>query len=263
MLTRILSGLTLLAVVVGVVVALPPWGTIALAAIVVVLAAHEFATLASPEPAGMLATAPLVVATLASSLAMPLGGPVETVLLAVLIVAGALAVGRGRPDEDALRRVGVMLAAPVYIGVPAGAILALRVEFGAWALLAGLLTVMASDVAQLFGGRAFGRHLLAPVVSPKKTVEGAVSGIVASAVALPALGHWWVPQLGWPWLAVLGVVMALLGIIGDLFESLIKRSAGVKDASGLIPGHGGMLDRVDSLLFAVPVLYVALRVVVQ
>lgn len=258
MLTRIVSGLVLLALVVVVVVALPPWGTIALASVVVALAAHEFARLAAPASAAV-ATAPLVAATLAAALALALGGPLQIVLIAALIVVGALAVGRGRPDEDALRQVGVALAAPVYIGVPAGAILALRVEYGAWALLAALLTVMASDVAQLFGGRAFGRHLLSPVVSPKKTIEGAVSGVLASAVVLPVLGHWWVPQLGPAWLAALGVLMALLGIVGDLFESLVKRSAGVKDSSGLIPGHGGMLDRVDSLLFAVPVLYVALR----
>ncbi|MCL4845036.1 MAG: phosphatidate cytidylyltransferase [Acidobacteria bacterium] len=256
MLTRIVSGLVLLAVVVAVVVALPPWGTIALAAVVVALASHEFARLAGP---GGFAALPMVVATVASSLAMAFGGPVSVVLLAALIVVGALAVGRGRPDEDALRQVGVALAAPVYIGVPAGAILALRVEFGPWALLAALLTVMASDIAQFFGGRALGRRLLAPVVSPKKTVEGAVSGVAAAAVVLPALGAWWLPGAGMLWLAILGVLMALLGIVGDLFESLIKRSAGVKDSSSLIPGHGGMLDRVDSLLFAVPVLYVWLR----
>jgi len=258
MLTRTVSGLVLLGLVVAVVVRLPPWGTIALATVVVALASHEFGRLAGPGSTGFTAL-PLVVATVASSLAMAFGGPVQVVLLAALVVVGALAVGRGRPDEDALRQVGVALAAPVYIGVPAGAILALRVEFGPWALLAALLTVMASDVAQLFGGRAFGRRLLAPVVSPKKTVEGAVSGVVAAAVVLPALGAWWLPGAGALWLMTLGVLMALLGIVGDLFESLIKRSAGVKDSSALIPGHGGMLDRVDSLLFAVPVLYVWLR----
>ncbi len=259
MLTRIVTGLLLLGVLVLVVVALPAWGTIAMAALVVVLAAHEFARLAGPA-SGSVYGVPLVLATLAASLALALGGPLSIVLLASLIVVGSLAVGRGRPDEDVLRLVGVALAGPVYIGVPAGAVMALRVEFGPWALLAGLLTVVASDAAQYFGGRALGRHLLAPVVSPKKTVEGALAGVVAAAVVLPALGHWWVPGLPGPVLVALGVVMALLGIVGDLFESLLKRSAGVKDSSGLLPGHGGMLDRVDAMLFAVPVLYVALKV---
>jgi phosphatidate cytidylyltransferase len=118
---------------------------------------------------------------------------------------------------------------------------------------------MASDVAQLFVGRSIGRHKLSPVVSPKKTVEGAVAGVVAAAIVLPALAHWWLPPIGaWRW-AVIGTVIGLLGIAGDLFESLLKRSAGVKDSSALIPGHGGMLDRIDALLFSVPMLYVALR----
>ncbi len=258
MLTRIVTGLVLLGIVVAVVVALPSWATLAMAVLAVALAAHEFARLAGPASGGLHAV-PLVAATLATSLAVPLGGPLAVVLIASLIVVGALAVGRGRPDEDALRLVGVALAAPVYIGVPAGAVMALRVEFGPWALLAGLLTVIASDAAQYFGGRALGRHLLAPVVSPKKTMEGALAGVVAAAVVLPALGQWWLPGVPAALLAVLGVVMALLGIVGDLFESLLKRSAGVKDSSGLLPGHGGMLDRIDAMLFAVPVLYVALR----
>lgn len=258
MLTRIISGLVLLALVVTVVVMLPAWATVALAAAVIVLAAHEFVGLTAPS-AGMLETAPVIAATLATGLALAGDAPVEVVLLATLIAIGALAVGLERPDERALRRVGVALASPVYIGVPFGAILALRVEFGAWALLAGLLTVMASDVFQYFGGRALGRNLLAPVVSPKKTIEGAACGVAASALVLPLLGRWWLPDAGATPLAALGAVMALVGIVGDLFESLIKRSAGVKDSSELIPGHGGMLDRVDSLLFGVPVLYVALR----
>jgi phosphatidate cytidylyltransferase len=258
MLTRVLSGLVLIAIVLAVVVGLPPWGTLVLASVVVALATHEFVGLAAPAsgaPAALVA----VVATLATSLSVALGGPLQVVLLAVLTVVGAQAVGRGRPDDDVIRQIGVALAAPVYIGVPAGAILALRMDFGPWPLLAGLFTVMASDIAQLFGGRALGRHLLAPVVSPKKTVEGAVCGVVVAALVLPALGHWWTPDRE-PWqLAVIGAVMALLGIAGDLFESLIKRSAGVKDASALIPGHGGMLDRIDALLFGVPFLYVMLR----
>lgn len=259
MLTRTVSGVLLLALVVTVVVALPPWGTIALAVVALPLATIEFARLASPGPGG-LPTPPLVVATLATSLAMALGGSLTVVLLATLILVGTLAVGSLRPDEQALRQIGIGLAAPIYLGVPAGAILALRVEFGAYPLLAGLLTVMASDVFQYFGGRAFGRHPLAPVVSPKKTMEGALSGVVASAAVLPLVGAWWLPGLGVAALSALGVLMALVGIVGDLFESLIKRGAGVKDSSGLIPGHGGMLDRLDSLLFAVPVLYVALKV---
>jgi len=101
------------------------------------------------------------------------------------------------------------------------------------------------------------------VISPKKTIEGALTGFAAGAIALPALGHWWLPWLP-PWaLAMVGVTLVAAGIVGDLFESLLKRSAGVKDASALIPGHGGVLDRLDSLLFAGPVFYMFLRFAAQ
>jgi phosphatidate cytidylyltransferase len=140
-----------------------------------------------------------------------------------------------------------------------GALVAVRTQFGPQALLLAMFTVMASDVAQYYGGRAFGRRLLAPVVSPKKTVEGAVTGVLGGTAALVGFGSVWMPEVGAGWLAGLGVVLVLLGIVGDLFESLLKRSAGVKDASGLIPGHGGMLDRIDSILFVAPVYYVVLK----
>jgi phosphatidate cytidylyltransferase len=259
MLTRILSGLTLIVVVLVVLLALPTEATFVLAAAVVALAAHEYVRLATPD-AGAIGFA-AVLASVATALCLAYDAPVQAVLLAGLIVTGSHAIGRGRTGEEVVKLVGVALSAPLYVGVPVGMMLAFRVEFGPLALLAGLLTVMASDVAQLFGGRAFGRHPLAPVVSPKKTIEGAVAGVAAAAVVLPVLAHWWLPALdAWRWAAIGGVV-GLLGIAGDLFESLIKRSAGVKDSSALIPGHGGMLDRIDALLFAVPLLYVAVRAI--
>jgi phosphatidate cytidylyltransferase len=119
---------------------------------------------------------------------------------------------------------------------------------------------MISDTAQYYGGRTFGRSLLAPTISPKKTREGAITGFLAGGLAMVWLGGWALPGVGTLALALLGATVVALGIAGDLFESLLKRSAGVKDASGLIPGHGGMLDRVDSLLFAAPVYYAFLRV---
>ena len=114
---------------------------------------------------------------------------------------------------------------------------------------------MAADTAAFFVGHAFGRHPLASRVSPGKTVEGAVGGVlggVAGALAVRALG---LPGLPFAPAAALGVGVAVLGIVGDLVESLIKRWAGVKDSGALFPGHGGMLDRIDSLLFGAPVLY--------
>ena len=111
-----------------------------------------------------------------------------------------------------------------------------------------MLTVFVSDTAQSYTGRAFGRRPLAPAISPKKTIEGALGGFVAGGVFLALAGGWWLPSVPLPLRVALGVTVVALGIVGDLFESMLKRSAGVKDSSALIPGHGGVLDRIDALL---------------
>jgi phosphatidate cytidylyltransferase len=148
---------------------------------------------------------------------------------------------------------------PLYIGLPLGALMAVRWIGGREALLLLILIVVASDSAQYYAGRAFGRHLLSPALSPKKTVEGAVGGLVAGSAALAVLGHWWWPAAPLGVRAGLGLVLAALGITGDLFESMLKRAAGAKDSAALIPGHGGVLDRIDALLFAAPVYYTVVR----
>jgi phosphatidate cytidylyltransferase len=130
---------------------------------------------------------------------------------------------------------------------------------GREAALLLILTVALSDTAQYYSGRAFGRHLLAPVISPKKTIEGAIGGFAGAMLGLGLLGHWWLPHVPLQWRLSLAVAIAAVGIVGDLFESLLKRSVGVKDASSLIPGHGGVLDRIDALLFAAPVFYAFVR----
>jgi phosphatidate cytidylyltransferase len=94
------------------------------------------------------------------------------------------------------------------------------------------------------------------VISPKKTIEGAVGGFIGGTLLMVALGAWWLPGVPAPARVLLGLAIVGLGIIGDLFESMLKRAAAVKDSSSLIPGHGGVLDRIDALLLAAPV-YVA------
>ena len=105
-------------------------------------------------------------------------------------------------------------------------------------------------------GRAFGRRKLAPLVSPAKTIEGALGGLIVAAIAGALLARYLLPmQLSPAAAAGCALLLAGFGIAGDLFESLLKRSAGVKDSSNLIPGHGGILDRIDAYLFAAPVFY--------
>ncbi len=143
----------------------------------------------------------------------------------------------------------------IYLGLPLGAMVALVLEAGREAVLLLLATVVVSDTAQYYGGRALGRRPLAPMISPRKTVEGAICGVIAATAAFTLIGAWWLPALPPAPRVALGAALALLGIGGDLFESRLKRAAGVKDASNLIPGHGGILDRIDALLFAAPVYY--------
>jgi phosphatidate cytidylyltransferase len=125
----------------------------------------------------------------------------------------------------------------------------------AWRIVLLLAIVMSSDTVAFFVGSALGRRKLAPGISPGKTVEGAVGGLVGGV--LGALAVWAAGLPGVPaWhAALLGFAVAVLGMLGDLLESLLKRWAGVKDSGRLFPGHGGMLDRLDSLLFGAPVLY--------
>jgi phosphatidate cytidylyltransferase len=120
----------------------------------------------------------------------------------------------------------------------------------AW-VLAVVLSTWAGDSAAYLAGRAFGRHKLAPVVSPGKTIEGALGGLLAAVLVSAAVFGMSGALPIWAG-ALVGGVIGVCGQIGDLSESFLKRQAGVKDSGNLIPGHGGMLDRVDALLFAFP-----------
>ncbi|PYR55794.1 MAG: hypothetical protein DMF85_18565 [Acidobacteria bacterium] len=134
------------------------------------------------------------------------------------------------------------------------------------ALMLLLVVIVVSDSAQYYTGRLFGRHPLSPAISPKKTIEGAIGGLIlgTGAFVLGSLRIFpFLPELLWLFLVPMGVMVVAAGMVGDLFESLLKRSAGVKDSSGLIPGHGGVLDRIDSWLFAAPIYYVFVRYLAQ
>jgi phosphatidate cytidylyltransferase len=193
---------------------------------------------------------------------------VPMLLMATFLVTAALSVGRGRPAAGALNDTAATMLAPIYIGLPLGALAWIREPRlyddspHPWdprlALLLLAIVIIVSDSAQYYTGRMFGRRPLAPTISPKKTVEGAVGGVVFGTLAMTVGGRSIFASSIWV-LILVGAAISLLGIVGDLFESLLKRSAGIKDSSNLIPGHGGVLDRIDSWLFAAPVYYVFVR----
>jgi len=154
-----------------------------------------------------------------------------------------------------IQEAAVDLVAPIYIGAPLGMLVALQTLSGPKATLLLIATIVVSDSAQYYTGRAFGRRPLAPAISPKKTVEGAIGGVVFGALFMAVAMNYVFPLTPVVVRVLLGLVIVFLGIAGDLFESRLKRVAGMKDSSTLIPGHGGVLDRIDALLFAIPVFY--------
>jgi len=253
--TRIFSALTILAIVLGVILFLPLLATVVLANIVALLAFVEYAKLA--RSAGIeISSVPACAATLATVTTIALSPQsLPIVLMTSTVVLAATAV-TGDPREQVLARVATAGFTILYLGVPIGALVAVQVQFGPQVLMVLLGSVIASDTAQYYGGRTFGRHLLAPTISPKKTIEGAVCGLVASGVALFFAGGVVMPSVDSGSHVLLGLLIALLGIAGDLFESRLKRASDMKDSSTLIPGHGGVLDRIDGLLLAAPVYYV-------
>jgi phosphatidate cytidylyltransferase len=181
-----------------------------------------------------------------------LGGPiwVLTTLTLSVLIAFTISDLRG-PVESSLPKLGLTALGLVYCSVLLG-FLVLIPRNGIFVLLG---IIWAGDSAAYYTGRALGRRRLAPRISPNKTVEGAIGGLVASVVIGVVLGRWLMDaSLGS--LVAGSLLCAIAGQIGDLVESALKRSAGVKDSSAILPGHGGILDRLDSLLFAAPVFYV-------
>ena len=188
---------------------------------------------------------------------------VALVLLSAFIVVGAISVARGQPgpafSPTPLRRCSPRSTSACRSArSPGCAPIGRRAAARPCLLL--MVVIVVSDSAQYYTGRAFGRRPLSPTISPKKTLEGAIGGLVFGTLAMVVGGRYVFDSPIWI-LALLGAAISLLGIVGDLFESLLKRSAGVKDSSNLIPGHGGVLDRIDSWLFAAPVYYVFVRFV--
>jgi len=115
--------------------------------------------------------------------------------------------------------------------------------------------VMLTDTGAYYVGRSFGRRKLAPLISPGKTVEGAIGGFIFAVITGPLCRLVFFPEINLLQSVLLGAAIGIVGQIGDLAESLLKRAAEVKDSGALLPGHGGMLDRIDSILFCAPVLY--------
>jgi len=211
---------------------------------------------------GLCLTGAAVTLLYLASFARP-GWPLQDAILLGLFALPIAAMARGGDLRGVLADVGAAFFGATYIGVLFGYLLGLRAlhdppkgdETGSDLVFLLFFVVWSSDTAAYFVGRALGRRPLAPRISPRKTVEGALGGLAGALLASFVARAWFIARLLPRDCLILGLSLGLVGIAGDLVESMFKRGAGVKDSARLVPGHGGILDRVDSLLYAGPVLY--------
>jgi phosphatidate cytidylyltransferase len=275
--TRVLTAAGLLVVLVGIAVFAPAFAFDALLLAIVVLACLEWFTLLGLGKATAAATsAVFFLAALAMLWATPgVMAAAQGVGDGVLVIYAVVSVIWLFLVPFALRRFSPLAAKGL-----AASSLALIMCFAAWLallqadgigkgfLLSLLLLVWVADTAAYFAGKAFGRHKLAPAISPGKTWEGVAGALIANAgLAMGAAGAslqgWISPggnlfsmlQIthGWLFMLLVTVLLTMLGVVGDLYESLVKRTAGAKDSGRLLPGHGGVYDRIDALLAVFPV----------
>jgi phosphatidate cytidylyltransferase len=253
--SRLLVVVVLLPVVIGLVY-LGGWWLFALALVGGLLALHELYAMARElRPlvlGGYLGYIVTLLALQLGGIQWMLGGFLATFVFAFVVY------GLGGVRQSATQSFGVTLLGVAWVGGGIGCLLLIRdiPEFGFWAVMAVLFTVFAADTGAFFVGRAVGRHRLAPAISPKKSWEGLVGGLVAAVgMAFVILYKDRDEFLTIPQSLVLGLVIAIAAVLGDLFESAIKRDLDVKDSGNLLGGHGGVLDRLDSLLWAGPAAY--------
>lgn len=261
---RLLTAAVLVPIALAAIFKLPGWAFFLLVAALLEWAAFEYVALGrvrSPRApwSVLLALVPLVAAALAWGITP--GHRVDGFHALALLAAIAIPVGGAvllvrTPMAEAQLAAGAISFGIAYFAVPIASLYRLQ-QHDPWVLFLLLAIVWLGDTAAYYVGSAWGRHKLAPVVSPKKSWEGAAAGLATSVAATAVWSAW---RLGHLDLVLLGIgaVTAVASQIGDLVESLWKRGVGVKDSGGVLPGHGGLLDRMDAMLYAAPTLLLLL-----
>lgn len=281
---RVLTAIVLLLVLLGALMAPGPWPLIVLLLLMAGCALWEWLRLslapvwAPAAPWAAVFTSVfmfwLVWTWMPSTAAVPAVEQLVHPWLMPLALLGwvALALPQVLQGNTAERRFPIAMSVFGALAVIAAwaALVLLFVEFGAWCLVSMMALIWFADIAAYFTGRALGKRKLAPKVSPGKTWAGAIGGILAAAIwttataAIPdSFGAILAQRWSLPIVFLLAALLAALSIVGDLFESLLKRRAGVKDSSNLLPGHGGVYDRIDALLPVAPVAIMLTGIVFQ
>jgi phosphatidate cytidylyltransferase len=240
------------------------WLFVAMAIAAMVLALFEFYVLAKrrdlrPDTgAGFLASLAILAV---SCFPADLYNVVLVQLIIIVLTAGTLVAAtlRGAPFEKMIGSVGATILGVLYIAVLGSHLVSIRITFqpelAADLLSFFFLVLMGADSGAYYVGRAFGKRKLAPSISPGKSWEGVIGGVAAAILMAVVAHYWFFRELPLKYAVPLAVVMTVVGIFGDLAESALKRGAGAKDAASILPGHGGLLDRLDSLLFNAPLIY--------
>lgn len=260
---RLLFGVLMAVSIVVVVLALPPWGLGAVVLFALYHCAGEYQAMARPEGDGL--DRAIFLLALGVTVSWPLvrdhlfaGYTHSAALTGGMVILILARLTRPVPIEDSARKLGLDALGLCWIGLSFPLIYMLRDRpNGGWFIVMVMAITFLQDTGAYFAGKFLGKHPLAPKLSPKKTIEGVVGGVTAATCGA-FIARTWFPgheTLTVTDCIILGVVGALMGVCGDLFESMLKRAFGVKDSGTLIPGHGGFLDRVDGLLFVGPFAY--------
>jgi len=257
LLVRLATAVVMIPVLLGLIYFGPAWGWLAFICLAAGVGAYEMFGMTHPED--QVARGVGIVLTLLVTLGLWFGLDsarlLITVLVAIPVLSLLLTLWRlGEMPSVALRVAGGAFG-PLWVGLGLGAVALLRVvgkDDGGGYVVLSLGLAWIGDTGGYFAGRAFGKHKLYEEVSPKKTVEGAIGGVVATVIFAVVMSLFFLSTLPIRDAVILGVLGSVLGICGDLGESLLKRSSGVKDSGGIVPGHGGILDRIDALLITGP-----------
>jgi phosphatidate cytidylyltransferase len=226
-------------------------------ALIAILALHEFLSLgrAKGYELPLVLCILIMLVIMAAFILQELS--VEFGMFTALLLIPASYVFSRKPLEDSLPSSAIAVLATTYVGLLGGSLIRLRSDFPVgWKLVFFLLLVVwLGDSGAYYVGRSLGKHKLSPRISPKKTVEGLAGGIATSIITAIVIHFTFFKELPLHHAIIAGVILSFAGVIGDLAESMWKRSADVKDSGTLIPGHGGFLDRFDSIFFTAPILY--------
>jgi phosphatidate cytidylyltransferase len=259
---RLLTAVVATPIALAALFLLPHWGWFVVVAVIIEGAAFEYLKIVRPRAPHAPLTFLLVLAPLAAYvLSVALSDGTQVLAMRLHLLAGALVISVGlgallllsrTPLEETIPALGILGFGIPYFALPMASLHMLQ-SIDPWVVFLLFAIVWLGDTAAFYVGSRIGRHKMAPVISPKKSWEGAAASFVVAMIAAAVWSYWRLERID-PGLMAVSAVTAVAAQIGDLVESMIKRGTGVKDSGHVLPGHGGLLDRMDAMLFAAPVL---------